>query len=147
MSSKSKVLLTLGVLIVSFAAGRYSVPKKIVETETKVVDESKVIDKDVKKVTKTKTTTNKDGTTSTETEIVEERKTKVKQDTKLDESKHKEIVAGGSTLNVSLLAGTSLNSISPIYGIAATKQVLGPISVGAWGLHNKTVGLSIGLAF
>lgn len=48
-------------------------------------------------------------------------------------------------VGLSALVGTDFNV--PVYGIAVNKEFIGPITLGAWGLTNKTVGLSIGLNF
>ncbi len=53
-------------------------------------------------------------------------------------------------LNVSALAGydfSSPRSLSPIYGISVNKEVLGPLTVGAYGLTNGIIGVSIGVNF
>ncbi|MFN9955213.1 MAG: hypothetical protein ACK55I_19125, partial [bacterium] len=73
-------------------------------------------------------------------------------DTKSDEKgksntdiKNKEVTNKGS-FNISVLAGSSV-PINGVLGVSATKSVLGPITVGAWGLTNGTAGLSVGLNF
>ena len=51
-------------------------------------------------------------------------------------------------INISALAGVDLNNrFIPTYGVSATKQIFGPISVGAFGLTNGVVGLSLGVNF
>ena len=35
----------------------------------------------------------------------------------------------------------------PLYGISANKEFIGPITIGAFGLTNGTIGLSIGVNF
>ncbi len=52
---------------------------------------------------------------------------------------------GRSKVNLSALVGTDFTS--PAYGLHVSKEFLGPITLGAWGLTNKTVGLSVGLNF
>jgi len=49
---------------------------------------------------------------------------------------------------VGALAGLSVNSLSkPIYGAQVEKRLLGPISIGAFGLSNSTGGVSLSLEF
>ena len=51
-------------------------------------------------------------------------------------------------MNISALVGVDLpNSLKPLYGASFTKQFLGPISIGAWGLTNGTLGVSVGINF
>jgi len=53
-----------------------------------------------------------------------------------------------STLNVSALVGTDpMNSFKPLYGFSVSKQFIGPVTIGLWGLTNSTVGISLGLNF
>lgn len=55
----------------------------------------------------------------------------------------------GSKANISLLAGTDLSErpLAPVFGVSITKEVLGPISVGIFGLNNGVAGVSVGLSF
>jgi hypothetical protein len=47
-----------------------------------------------------------------------------------------------------LLTGMSLSSLgTPIYGGMLSKQLLGPISIGVWGLSNATGGFALGISF
>lgn len=150
-----KIALLALVLLVGFAAGRYSSPTKIeetreVKTDTKTntnVQEDKnksrtkitVIMPDGTKriVERTKTTDKLRDTSTSETHVDE-------KSTKLVENKH-------STLSVAALAGVSVHGFSldtkPVYGAHVQKSILGPISLGAWGLSNQTGGLSLGLQF
>lgn len=50
-----------------------------------------------------------------------------------------------SKLAISALAGTDLSK--PIYGAAVSKEVLGPITIGIFGLSNASFGASVGLNF
>lgn len=50
--------------------------------------------------------------------------------------------------NISALAGIDVTSRpQPIYGISVTREFIGPITVGAWGMTNGVVGLSVGINF
>ncbi len=52
-------------------------------------------------------------------------------------------------LNVSVLVANdfSKNSVQPLYGVSISKEVLGPVTAGAFALTNGTIGVSIGVNF
>lgn len=52
-------------------------------------------------------------------------------------------------LNVSVLVANDFSQSTPklLYGVSVTKEVLGPITIGLFGLTNGTVGGSIGINF
>jgi len=61
-----------------------------------------------------------------------------------------EVQLAVKTWNVSALAGYDFSKpkdLVPIYGVSVSKQVLGPFTVGAYGLTNGIIGLSIGVTF
>jgi uncharacterized protein YejL (UPF0352 family) len=52
-------------------------------------------------------------------------------------------------VNLSLLAGKPLGNIvnaEYTFGLHASKQLLGPLSLGVWGTTDKTIGLSLGVS-
>ena len=60
----------------------------------------------------------------------------------------KEIEKSSSKLTISLLGAVNVTDPGlPTYGIAITRPILGPITVGAFGFQNGLVGVSIGLTF
>jgi hypothetical protein len=160
MTTKTKVIISIVVVVVtSFSVGRYTV-SETVRTETKIVEvekKEKKVDTDVKK--NTKKTTKKvivvkpDG--SSETTIVTDENTTTDKDQKVDETsqkntdtdKSKEVVKGDSKLTISALGGIDLSTKKPVYGASIQKDVLGPINVGLFGLSNGTCGASIGIKF
>ena len=139
--------LGLGIaLLISFAAGRYLAPTKIV---TKTVEvEKKQVDtkKDEHKVTTVTETDKPDGTKTIVTQTTDntgtERTSKdvVKSDTTTTKT------YGGAKTSINALAGLS-SGATPTYGLAVTRSVLGPITVGAFGLTDRTFGVSLGLEF
>lgn len=147
--NKKQVFIIIGLIAVSFAAGRFLTPEKVkiekqvVEVEkkeqSKQIDEKKVIVEEVKPDGSKTTTT----TVDTKTNI----NTTVSKDKTTDESKVVEV--SKSKLNVSILAG--LDIIKPengfVYGAHISKELLGPITFGLFGQTNKTFGVSIGLNF
>ena len=50
--------------------------------------------------------------------------------------------------SVRFLVGKNLDKFSEdIYGAQVEKKIIGPFTVGAWGLNNRTLGLSAGMTF
>ncbi len=127
-----KILLSSVVMATVFAFGRYSVKPTIqVQTVTKEVQTQHETIVTVK---------SPDGTTKTiETVDTNTKTNEVIQQTAIKTSK----------INVSVLVGNdfSKSGIIPLYGISVNKELIGPITVGVFGLTNSTIGLSIGLNF
>lgn len=139
MDTKYKVIISIVVVLVAFAFGRYSAPK-VPDSHT-VTDTTKEVNKDTHKTTVvTKTPDGKEVTT-----IVEDTTTKSDSDTKKDQT----VTAPKTSLiNISALAGLDIGrGFIPTYGISASKELIGPVTVGAFGLTNGTIGLSIGINF
>lgn len=161
MNNRVKLILGVVALAVSFAFGRFLAPTKIVEkTVTQTTEDShkeKDVNKDVKKNKKTKTVIvkNKDGS-KTITKTTEEN-TDMKDKSKIiaDSNKttktetEKETTFSKSDITISGLAAFDIKRLSPtpVYGGAISKKVLGPISVGGFGLMNGLGGLSLGVSF
>jgi hypothetical protein len=135
----SKYIAAVIVVAIAYAAGRYMSPEKI-KTEVKTIEVEKIVTKVQHK--KVVIRENKDG--SKETVIITDTKSDEKGKSNTD-IKNKEVTNKGS-FNISVLAGSSV-PINGVLGVSATKNVLGPITVGAWGLTNGTAGLSVGLNF
>lgn len=162
MSTKVKVVIVVVALAGSFAAGRYLAPQKIkIETKTvevikTVIQKEKAVQKDTHKETTITETTKPDGTKETKTVVVEDNKIKkdtttVKhEDTTTNTDTKKEIVKTTSRLNISALAGVpiSLQGLGSFtVGAHVSKDLIGPVSFGVWGLSSGTVGISAGLTF
>jgi lipopolysaccharide export LptBFGC system permease protein LptF len=160
MEMKQKVMVIASVALVSAAIGRYTAPEKIkIETKTvEVIKEVKVKDEtETKKKDKTYTKTTDTKPTGEKTEtvtIVEKDADKTKTDVTIakDDNKStdqiKEVTKSSGHLNLSVLAG--VNVLSPggmLYGGHITRDILGPINIGIWGLSNGTAGCSVGLTF
>ena len=135
MSNKIKIVVVIIVVAIAFLAGQKSVPEK-----TKTVEVEKVVTVVEHKVITIKE--NPDG--SKETTITTDKKTDSKTDKTAEEK-----TSIKSKTNISLLVGTSspLSTLDTVYGISANKELIGPVTVGAWVLTNKSIGLSIGLNF
>ena len=144
MTTREKVLTSVLVVLITFAVGRWS---NRVSTETKTL-ETKVQSSDLNKNTHTETviTKQKDGS-----EV-----TTIRQDTSVnliksetDKSKTYTVVKSkDSIFNVSALMSIDIKEkIVPLYGLSVSKEILGPITVGVFGLTNGTLGVSIGMNF
>ena len=150
-----KYLAAFLLLLTAYGFGRWSAPEKVKIQEKLVYVEKKTentqTDRDKHKKQVTTIVTHKDGTTTTTTTTVEDTKTDRKTaetDTiNVDKSKTTEITRGAKT-TVSLLAGTNISSPLGIdYGIAVSKPILGPITIGVFGFRSGLFGASAGLTF
>jgi hypothetical protein len=134
MNNKTKLIIVLVLIAGAFAAGRYSTPRT--ETTSK---ESETVKKDI--VTIVKEITRPDGTKETNTTIVDRSKEKK------EESRKEVIVPKRAVISVSALVGYSIRDSAPVYGLSVSKEVMGPITIGAFGLNNGTIGVTIGSNF
>lgn len=160
MTTKSKIILTIVCLTVSFAFGRYSAPTTV-KTETKVVEvdkkkDTKTSETDINKHKETvvKEVTHPDGTKEVITTVTEDTvasrdtKEKSKETKSKDTDITKEVTRSSGRLNISVLAAIDTTQLStPVYGLSVTRDVIGPISIGLFGFTNKTIGASLGLSF
>lgn len=142
MTFKEYGFLVLGVLIVatvSYSFGRYTA-KPSVKTETKVDQTETTNTHQEKIITQTK---KPDGTVTTTTKIdtVKNEVEKTDSDTK------SQVIAEKPTANLSALATIPTRTQAPTYGLSFFREVLGPITAGAFALNNGTIGVSIGLNF
>lgn len=159
MATKYKVMIVLAYTLVAVAVGRYTVPEKV-KIETKIVEVEKKTDKDVENKTDKKhkqtiivKNVKPDGASTTTTTITyDDNKESKKNDTVTDNKSvttdtSKEVVRGDSKVTISALAGASISTGLPAYGLSVTKPILGPLTVGLWGLNNGTCGGSVGITF
>ena len=148
MQVKYKVIISVVVLAVAFASGRYSVNSspntkttEVVKTNTQEqTDQNKhivtVITKDCK--------TGKEVTTITEDDVVREKEAQKTVTDLLQTVTQQQ----RSKFNVSALADVDLTSaFKPSYGISIEREVIGPITAGVYGLTNGVIGISIGVNF
>lgn len=139
--SKKNVIIVLVLMTTAFSVGRFLTPAKIeiqketVEVVKKEVQEKKVIVEIIKP----------DGTKTTTTTV--DTNTQVTKDKTTDESKV--VTAQTSKLNVNAMAGLDITNPAKgfVFGAHISKQILGPISLGAFGMTNKVVGMTVGLSF
>lgn len=150
--NKREIVIVLIGLATMFAFGRYSVtsPPDTKVTENKHSDTKTDEAKDTHVVTHTVTVQEPTGAvktdTTTTTDVVahEETNTVVEDKTVSQTTQQKR-----SKINISAIVGTQIGSNfgQPLYGISAQKTFLGPVTVGAFGLNNGTIGVSVGLDF
>ena len=159
LTRNQKIGIGVTVVVIAFAAGRYSTPTKTV-TQIKTVEiekkvEDKKVDNDHKThLKRTKTEVDKpDGskTITTVTENVTEDKTK--SDDKTVDNKTKDTTAtkteskGNSQVTISALSGVDVTNGHYVFGASVYKPVLGPIGIGVFGLSDLTFGAQVGITF
>lgn len=125
--------------ILAFAIGRYTAAgiKSTSETQT---SENATTKEHVVRVTLQKL----DGTVST-TETTD----KDVKETVTSEQKQVQVMIKAARTNISVLAGTDFTKpgIIPLYGVSVSRELIGPVIVGVFGLKNGVAGLSIGVNF
>lgn len=157
MKFKTKIIISLSALLVSFAAGRFSTPvKTVVETHNvdKEVKNEKISSDANKHVETVKVIVTKpDGTKEETTKIVSDsnRSTSSVGSDKVsrDDSSRKETVRGSQP--VTLLALGAINPFASLplldYGLLVSKPVIGPITIGVFGFRSGVVGAGVGVTF
>lgn len=148
---KQTTMIAAGILIlilVSFAAGRYSASKPEVKQTTVSDDTVKQTEnKDTHTVTTSKTIEQPSGVKEVDvtitTDIVSHR-----NEVQTDDSMTKTdiIPPKTNTVNLSALVGFQ-GFFTPVYGASISKQLFGPVTIGGFGLTNGTFGVSLGLNF
>jgi hypothetical protein len=153
MENRTKIIIASVALLTSYAFGRFSAPDHV-KIETKIVEvEKKVTDTDKEKHQKkvVEEIELPDGTKKKTTTIVQDTDTKTHVED--DKSKTSDTIKEtdkGSKVTLAALGGVALhpNGTDPIlYGGMISKPILGPITVGIWGLSNATAGAAVGLTF
>jgi hypothetical protein len=59
----------------------------------------------------------------------------------------KEVIDNTRKTYVGAIAGLQLNDPTPVFGLEINRQFIGPITLGVFGLTNKTFGVTMGLSF
>ena len=154
MTTRNKIIVFCVYSATLLATGAYLVPTKVkIEKKT----DSKVTNTEKKKKRKITIVENKkpDGEVNKTTTITDDSDSKDNSksvDTAISDKQSdtsKEVTHEGSKVSISALAGINPfnGPQAPVFGASLTKPVLGPITVGAWGLNNGTIGGSLGLTF
>ena len=160
VTTKQKVVLSVIALTVAYGAGRWASPTKVVtktvtvEVEKKTDDVKSDLNLDKHRETTTVVLKKPDGTEETTTHVTEDTTAnKTRDEHSTDQvnktsSQTKEVTYTSPKVTVSALAGLSFSgSPAPAYGASISKPILGPVTVGLWGLSNATGGVSLGLTF
>ncbi len=148
LENRNKIVLSLLALVFAFAVGRYTAsgPDITQKTETES-KENKVVDKDAHVKTVIIETTNPSGVVQKTTTITADTTT-VSQDKKATSIDSETVTtAKKPMINVSALSGIDFKTKLPVYGAAVSKEFLGPVSLGVFGLTNGTLAVSIGISF
>lgn len=143
MTLKTKIILLLIALATSFAFGRYSVPASIEKKTEKVED--KIVDRDTHQKTTT-TTIKKPNGEIDETTVTENDTTSKLIDVK-DSISTEKIESKKPMVNVSILGAHDFKNRQDAYGASVSKEFIGPITLGAFGLTSGVLGITIGLNF
>lgn len=156
MTTKTKIIVAVVALAASFAGGYYLAPVKV-KTETKIVEvekKSKTTSSNKNKKKITVKITRPDGTKeeTTTVETGESKNSSSTQESNKSEESKKEVTKSSSRLNISALAGAQVNlgipvTATPVFGAHISKDIIGPVSIGVWGLSDVTFGVSVGLTF
>src|SRR5271166_2264531 len=149
MTLKYKILAVITIVVTSFAIGRFTTPVKTV-VQTKIVEVEKKVDNTDTKQNQTETITKKpDGTETTTIITNTDTKNTSVDTTSVTDTSTKTVTKESSKVTISALAGApiSLHGIGlPTYGIAISKEILGPIGVGVFGFTDGVGGVSISLS-
>lgn len=151
MTSENKKRLAIAAaIVVSFAVGRFTTPEKV-KIETKVVTvEVKVKEKDKHKETKIVEVTKPDGTKEKTKTIIEDTKTNIVKESSQSAETKTERIGSTQRTTISGLIGIDFNNLSRspvVYGGSVSRPIIGPVTLGAWGLSNLTFGASVGVQF
>lgn len=135
MTLSNKLYIGGGLILLlgAFEAGVHSVDISTTRVDTISQDHTKTTIVETKKP---------DGSSTTTTTIDEKSKTKTDAISQVP-------VATKQKTNISVLVANDFKQpgIIPLYGISVNRELIGPVTVGAFGLTNGTIGLSIGVNF
>ena len=148
MSLKYKVLIGVLALATAYACGRWMSPTKIVTQIQTVEIEKKTEDKQKDEHKKTIIVKKPDGTTTTTITDDTKSQDQEKDDTTITQDEKKEVDYSSAKTTVAMLARVSVSSVGlPTYGVLVSRPLLGPLTVGAFGFQDKSIGLALGLTF
>ncbi len=140
LNKNKEALGGIVIIVIAFYCGRITSPEKI-KTEVRTIEVEKTVNKTERKVIKVKE--NADG--SKDTVIVVD--SNVNEESRGKSTVESKEIVNGKRTNVSLLVGGAYPLSGPHYGVSIQRSILGPFTVGAWAITNRTAGLSVGLNF
>ena len=146
MTPRTKILLLVLAIVVSFASGRWLAPTKVV-TKIQTVEVVKTVDntqmqadRDKHSTTTTTETVKPDGTKTTTTTTTQDSETHkatnqsdISESTKETESS-KEVTRSTDKVTIAVLGALKLNDLTagPAYGAMVYKPILGPFRIRYW---------------
>lgn len=141
------VLLVFGLGYV--AGGHSNVKTEAIASKETITKENVTLQDNKKKKVREVVTVSPDGTKRTETTTTEETGTiKRTEDVTAQRDKTDVKTETANKNTVAALIGLNVWSLpTPIYGVSFTRQIYGPLNLGAFGLTNGTAGLSLGVSF
>lgn len=151
MSTKWKVIISIAALALAFALGYWLTPTKTI-TKVETITVQKIIYVEKKHAdTTTVVVTKPDGTTESTTHTVEDTNTSSNTTEVSDTTNLKETSRDSAKVAVLALAGVPIDFNkgvgTPVYGLSVSRPIIGPVTVGLWGLSNLTFGVGVGLSF
>lgn len=149
MKTRNVVILGTIVFILGIAGGRYLSPKRV---EEKVVERVVKVKEKVKENnlrTEITETIKPDGSKEIKTVITDQSKTTTDSSTKTDKESSKVVVSNSSPILINALGAIDINNPAGgfVFGIQASKQLLGPLHFGAFGFTDGRAGISVGISF
>ncbi len=105
-----------------------------------------------KSISNNKTDTTETDHTKTTIITIKEPNGTTKTTTTIDDKKNKDTISiipiKTQKTNISaIIAEDFKHKDIPLYGISFTREFIGPVTLGAFGLTNGTIGLSVGVSF
>lgn len=150
----SNKILALAVILVSFAAGRYSATsttKEIKHDELVKVDTELHKERDMHTTTRVRTIKEPSGVVTTESVVETTVSAHTDSIVQATDSVHDTSVtiskSNAPKTNISALASVDFKEFKPIYGVSVSKEVLGPVTIGLFGFSSGMLGISVGVSF
>ncbi len=160
VTTKNKVIATVVAALFFFALGRWSAPEKIkIEKETITIEAERLDNKTHVRIDENRNITiveitKPDGTKIKKKTIIIDKNSDTRDEASKDTTvttltKETKTITKGSKVTISALGGLHLTNIKGpvVYGGHISRPILGPVTVGIFGLSNGIVGMSIGLQF
>ena len=112
---------------------------------TQILNTQKQTDKDTHE--RTVTTIVKEPTGKTVTRTVTTKDTETRTDADINKTTQTETETHPIRKPLNISAIIAIDHLKPAYGLSVTKEIWGPITVGAFGLSTGVIGVTIGLDF
>jgi hypothetical protein len=143
---KRYIITIIVAFVVGLSLGMFGRPTKVI-TKTETVYKDRIVEKVIEhQVIVTKEIKKPDGTDEIDTVTKTDDQDDKKSDLTGNSNTSKE-VDYGSGIQIGGMAGTNLSNGQQVYGGYANKRLIGPITVGGFGLSNGTAGLTLGVEF